>query len=143
MTPTTLTLPRPVPTQALRPPKENIPQTLGERQRIRDLVIAYVEQKRATPPLPLSELRSHAEVLIMEHKLDPKHVDYIGVLINNELWKDTLATIPYDRRLLLLPKCLRIEEKCPARFTVQKLRFVLNSRCTGRSRTFGLCRFSG
>ena len=116
MTPTTLTLPRPVPTQALRPPKDNIPQTLSERQRIRDLVIAYVGQKRATPPLPLSELRSHAEVLIMEQKLDPKHVDYIGVLINNELWKDTLATIPYDRRLLLLPKCLRIEEKCPAPF---------------------------
>lgn len=116
MTPTTLTLPRIVPTMADRPPKENIPQTLAERQRIRDLVITYVEQKRAVPPLPLAELRSHAEVLIMEQKLDPKYIDYIGVLINNELWKDTLATVPYDRRLLLLPKCLRIEEKCPAPF---------------------------
>jgi geranylgeranyl pyrophosphate synthase len=116
MSPTDLTLPRPVPTMATRAPKENIPQTLGERLRIRDLVVAYVAEKKPTPPLPLAELRSHGEALILEHKLDPKHVDYVGVLINNEVWKDQLAAIPYDRRLLLLPKCLRIEEKCPAPF---------------------------
>lgn len=116
MSPTDLTLPRPVPTMAVRPPKENIPQTLGERLRIRDLVVAYVAEKKPTPPLPLAELRSHGEALILEHKLDPKHVDYVGVLINNEVWKEQLATVPYDRRLLLLPKCLRIEEKCPAPF---------------------------
>jgi geranylgeranyl diphosphate synthase, type II len=116
MSPTDLTLPRPVPTMAVRAPKENIPQTLGERLRIRDLVVAYVAEKKPTPPLPLAELRSHGEALILEHKLDPKHVDYVGVLINNEVWKEQLATVPYDRRLLLLPKCLRIEEKCPAPF---------------------------
>ncbi|MBA3697301.1 MAG: DUF116 domain-containing protein [Planctomycetes bacterium] len=116
MSPTDLTLPRVIPTQAIRPPKENIPQTLAERLRIRDLVVDYVAQKKPTPPLPMSELRSHGEVLILEHKLDPKHIDYAGVLINNEMWKDQLATVPYERRLLLLPKCLRIEEKCPAPF---------------------------
>ncbi len=83
---TGLTLPRSVPTMANRPPKENIPQTLGERLRIRDLVVAYVAEKKPTPPLPLAELRSHGEALILEHKLDPKHVDYVGVLINNEVW---------------------------------------------------------
>jgi geranylgeranyl pyrophosphate synthase len=116
MSPTDLTLPRPVPSQAIRPPKENIPQTLGERLRIRDLVVEYVAAKKPTPPLPMAELRSHGEALILEHGLDPRHVDYVGVLINNEVWKDQLATVPYDRRLLLLPKCLRIEEKCPAPF---------------------------
>jgi geranylgeranyl diphosphate synthase, type II len=112
----TLTMPALVPTQMVRPPKENIPQTLAERLRIRDLVTEYVAVKKPTPPLPVAELRSHAEVLILEQSLNPKYVDYIGVLINNELWKDTLATIPFERRLLLLPKCLRVEEKCPAPF---------------------------
>jgi len=30
--------------------------------------------------------------------------------------RDTLATIPYERRLLLMPKCLRVEARCPAPF---------------------------
>jgi geranylgeranyl pyrophosphate synthase len=38
------------------------------------------------------------------------------VLINNELWREQLAGVPFERRLLLLPKCLRVEAKCPAPF---------------------------
>ena len=32
------------------------------------------------------------------------------------MWREQLATVPYERRLLLLPKCLRVEDKCPAPF---------------------------
>ena len=32
------------------------------------------------------------------------------------MWRDALAGIPYERRLLLMPKCLRVESKCPAPF---------------------------
>jgi len=112
----TVTLPRPVPVQAIRPPKANIPQTLGERQHIRELVADYVHRVQPVPPLPPAELRSHAEALSLEHGLDSAHVDYVGVLINNELWKEQLASVPFERRLLLMPKCLRIEERCPAPF---------------------------
>ena len=42
--------------------------------------------------------------------------DYVGVLLSNEVWREQLATVPYERRLLLLPKCLRVEDKCPAPF---------------------------
>jgi geranylgeranyl pyrophosphate synthase len=38
------------------------------------------------------------------------------VLLNNEVWSEHLATVPFDRRLLLLPKCMRVEDKCPAPF---------------------------
>jgi geranylgeranyl pyrophosphate synthase len=113
---TTLTLPRPVPLQSIRPPKENIPQTVGERLRLRDLVAAYVLEKKPTPPLPVAELRSHAEQFALQHGMGTAYLDYLGVLINNELWKDHLASVPYERRLLLMPKCLRVEEKCPAPF---------------------------
>ena len=30
--------------------------------------------------------------------------EYAAVLINNEMWRDALAGIPYDKRLLLLPR---------------------------------------
>ena len=48
--------------------------------------------------------------------VDEVFVDYTAVLVNNEVWRDELAQVPYERRLLLLPKCLRVEEHCPAPF---------------------------
>jgi geranylgeranyl pyrophosphate synthase len=48
--------------------------------------------------------------------VSPVYQDYLGVLISNEVWSEQLAAVPYGRRLLLLPKCLRVEDKCPAPF---------------------------
>ena len=36
--------------------------------------------------------------------------------MSNAAWRDAVAQIPFERRLLLIPKCLRVEEKCPAPF---------------------------
>ena len=66
--------------------------------------------------MPMDELREHAAELREIAGLDPVYDDYVAVLLNNESWRDTLARIPYDRRLLLIPKCLRVEEHCPAPF---------------------------
>ena len=111
-----LTIPRPVPIQRLRPPKKNIPQTPGERNQILQAVRKYVADEKPVPPLPTDELKAHADKLVARLKYEPIYRDYIGVLLNNELWRETLATVPFERRLLLLPKCLRVESKCPAPF---------------------------
>ena len=111
-------LPRPTPPQTWRQPQETIPSTLFERERLRAFIRSYVEARRdeLTPPLLLEELRRHADAIVEAAGIDRKYHDYAGVLLNNEVWRDQLATIPYDRRLLLLPKCLRVEDKCPAPF---------------------------
>jgi geranylgeranyl diphosphate synthase, type II len=111
-----LTLPRAVPEQRMRPPQENIPQTKPERDRLAAFVRRYVQERRPVPPMPLNELREHAERLIALTGVPTLYRDYAAVLINNESWRDTLAGIPYDRRLLLMPKCLRHESRCPAPF---------------------------
>ncbi len=107
-----------MPPQAWREPQENIPATLFERERLRAIIRSYVESHSAelTPPLLIEELKRHADLVVKAADIDPKYVDYTGVLLNNEVWRDQLASVPYDRRLLLLPKCLRIEDKCPAPF---------------------------
>jgi geranylgeranyl pyrophosphate synthase len=111
-------LPRPMPPQAWRQPQESIPPTLFERERLRAYIRSYVDARTGelTPPLLIEELKRHAELIVRGAGIDAKYVDYAGVLLNNEVWRDQLATVPYDRRLLLLPKCLRIEDKCPAPF---------------------------
>jgi geranylgeranyl diphosphate synthase type II len=111
-----LSLPRAVPAERFRQPQENIPQTRGEREKAKELVAAYVERVRPVPPLSTEELRAHAETLADLHGFSRGYVDYLGVLINNETWREQLAPVPFERRLLLLPKCLRVEDKCPAPF---------------------------
>src|SRR5437667_12649531 len=111
-----LTIPRPVPQQRVRLPKKNIPQTLLELTHILQAVRHYVAEYNPVPPVPTEELRQHAGKLVEMLRCDPIYHDYIGVLINNEMWRETLAAVPFERRLLLLPKCLRVESKCPAPF---------------------------
>ena len=109
---------RMIPNLPQRAPQSNIPQTLDEREWLRTIVLRYVEEHRETlvPPLVLDELKNHADSVVTLAGVDPVYRDYVGVLINNEVWTDTLATVPFERRLLLLPKCLRVEDKCPAPF---------------------------
>jgi geranylgeranyl diphosphate synthase type II len=116
-----LTLKKPLrimPALPQRPPQANIPQTLVEREQLRAAVIRHVDARRETlvPPLVLDELRVQADVLVAQGEVDPVYRDYAGILINNEVWSEHLAAVPFERRLLLLPKCLRVEDKCPAPF---------------------------
>ncbi len=111
-------LPRQVPTQPVRTPQDNIPQTRTEREQIKAAVEEYIDAVResAVPPLVLDELRLHSAEVVRRMGIDAKYRDYVGLLVNNEVWREQLASVPYHRRLLLLPKCLRVEDKCPAPF---------------------------
>jgi geranylgeranyl diphosphate synthase, type II len=109
-------LPRLVPQQKWRPPKKNIPQTPEERQHILRVVRNYVAEFNPVPPLPTDDLKVHADRVVAQLKCDPIYRDYIGVLLNNEMWREQLAGVPFERRLLLLPQCLRVKSKCPAPF---------------------------
>ena len=109
-------LPRLVPQQKWRTPKKNIPPTLVQRQHILQAVRNHVAEFNPVPPLPADELKVHAERIVTQVGCDPIFRDFIGVLLNNEMWREQLAGVPFERRLLLLPKCLRVEDRCPAPF---------------------------
>jgi len=109
-------LPRLVPQQKWRPTKKNIPPTLAQRQLILQAVRNYVAEFIPVPPLPAADLKVHADRVVAQLQCDPVFRDFVGVLINNEMWREQLAGVPFERRLLLLPKCLRVEAKCPAPF---------------------------
>jgi geranylgeranyl pyrophosphate synthase len=109
-------VPKHVVQQRFRAPKKNIPQTTAERNQILQLVRHYVAEFNPVPPLPIDQLKEHTDKIVEMLKCDPIYRDYVGVLLNNEMWRETVAGIPYERRLLLLPKCLRVEAKCPAPF---------------------------
>ncbi len=116
----TIKVPKPVPvtTTRFRPPKKNIPQTKAERDAFLRAIRNYVAAENPVPPMPLEELDVHARRILAElgYDGDETYLHYTAVCLNNEMWRETLAEIPYERRLLLMPKCLRVEDKCPAPF---------------------------
>ena len=111
-----IALPRVLPVQQERAPQGNIPPTLAEREQLNAVARAYVAEVAPVPPMPAEDLRLHADRLLARAGIPAMYREYAAVLISNEMWRDTLAGIPYERRLLLMPKCLRVESKCPAPF---------------------------
>ena len=86
-----------------------VPVQRSEREEHLKAVADYVA-RGLFPPLFMEELRDHAQQISSDSNL----TDYLMVLLNNAVWHDTVASIPYERRLLLLPQCLRDFKNCPA-----------------------------
>jgi geranylgeranyl pyrophosphate synthase len=91
-------------------PEYGVPQSRMRRNEVLQKVAAYTAAHRLVPPLSMEELHDHAEKI----SANPGMVDYIMVLLNNQVWRETVASVPYSRRLLLLPQCLRDFKDCPA-----------------------------
>ncbi len=111
-------LPPPVPPALIRSraPHPKIPQTKPERASLLEAIRRDLLTRPAVPPLRMEELHERARSALSEVGLPEIHLDYAGVLVNNESWRDALAAVPFHRRLLLMPKCLRVESRCPAPF---------------------------
>ena len=111
-------LPAPVPPALIRsrPPHPSIPQTKPERDALLDAIRRGMARTTAVPPLSMDELRSRALEALAAAGLAETYLDYAVVLVNNESWRESLAAVPFERRLLLMPKCLREENRCPAPF---------------------------
>jgi geranylgeranyl pyrophosphate synthase len=91
-----------------------VPADRAERERL----VAATRARGAdlVPPLTLCELQSLAELALADAGLPSDFSTYAMVLLHNEAWSRTLAAIPFSRRLLLLPPCLRAVGACPAEF---------------------------
>ena len=102
--------------QPAGPVQAEIPPTRAQRRELARIVESYVAARKPTPPLSASELRMHADSVLSTAGADEKFRKFITVLINNQAWHDRVAGIPFNRRLLLLPKCFRVEGQCAGTF---------------------------
>ena len=125
-----LTLPRAMPVASKRPTQSGVPPTREDRERVRTLAARYVAAVKPVIPISLEELRAHAERLTAAEGLSEAFQNYVGVVINSEANREALAGVPFERRLLLLPKCLRVEDRCPAPFDEFGLRCKQCGLCT-------------
>ena len=54
--------------------------------------------------------------LLQKLEISQEYIDFAIVLIGNETWRKTVEATPFNRRLLLLPQCLRDTTSCQAEF---------------------------
>jgi hypothetical protein len=84
-------------------------------RKLRQHAADCVADRPDVPPFSLRRLvslaRSLAERIGVRDEIDIK---LLAILIHNEAWRETVAGIPFSRRLLLLPQCLRSRDACPA-----------------------------
>jgi geranylgeranyl pyrophosphate synthase len=91
-----------------------VPPTIEERNWLRELIAQFVDGSGLVPPVSREQLTALSFQLIDKQGLDSGLWGWLMVEINNRLWRETFAAIPYGRRILLLPKCMSNSSVCTA-----------------------------
>jgi geranylgeranyl diphosphate synthase, type II len=93
-----------------------VPETRPLRDQIREAAAVYVRSLDRAKPLTKDEYRAHAAALLKQLGLGEQYLGFTLVCIANEFWREQVAAIPFHRRLMLLPHCLKNAEGCPAEY---------------------------
>ncbi len=90
---------------------------LQRRRQFRSVASDWVAAQTAVPPFSVDQLFSMVEEVVQANSLRPVNdaeKKMLAIMIHNAAWQETVAAIPYERRLFLLPQCLRTRTECPA-----------------------------
>jgi geranylgeranyl pyrophosphate synthase len=91
-----------------------MPQERAERDKVRAEAARRAAVFDRSRPLVRDLLQSMAETMLREMGLEEKYLGFAMVCLSNEFWRTQIQSIPFNRRLLLLPHCLKHAEGCPA-----------------------------
>ena len=103
-----------------KPPKLNsaafkaVPETRALRDAVRAAVHSYCQKVDRAKPMTRESTRGMAEEILRSLGLGEQYLGFAMVMLSNEFWRDQVAAIPFSRRLMLLPHCLKNAEGCPA-----------------------------
>ena len=108
---------------------EGIPVSGAQRQRLRQIASDHIVAEKLVPPVPLDSLKLSAATVLKQAELSEDYLPFTIVLLNNALWRDRLLKIPFDKRLLLLPQCLKHSADCSAEIDTLGLMCKHCGRC--------------
>lgn len=93
---------------------KQVPGPKALRHRIRERAIELAAGLDKSRSLPRHEMERLARRLLAGMNLPEAYVGWTMVALASAFWHDQVAAVPYHRRLLLLPRCLRNERVCLA-----------------------------
>src|SRR6266545_280196 len=92
------------------------PETLELRERIRAEAFRYVRSIDRSRPLSKKDLEAHAGAMLENMGLEKGYLGFAMVMLGNGFWKEQFVSIPFNKRILLLPHCLKHVEACSAHY---------------------------
>jgi geranylgeranyl pyrophosphate synthase len=91
-----------------------VPATKPEREALRARCVEVVNRLDKSRPPGKDELEIIARATLEEAGLAEGYVGWTMVALASAFWQSQVASVPYNRRLFLLPHCLKHAEGCPA-----------------------------
>ena len=91
-----------------------VPETLELREQVKVAAEKFAEGLDRSRQFTKADLEDWSRELLTKLNLPEKYTGFVAVLIGNFFWKRQFLAIPFERRMLLLPHCLKHAEGCPA-----------------------------
>lgn len=94
-----------------------VPETLELREQLKAAAEEYARSLDRGRAFTRNELEHHGRTLLDQMGLPEKFLGFSMVMVGNFFWKQQFLAIPFNRRMLLLPHCLKHAAGCPAEYT--------------------------
>jgi geranylgeranyl pyrophosphate synthase len=92
----------------------DVPTEKLKRAQIRAAIESYFLKNKVMPPVSYDSLVRFADLLIEAEKWEERFHAFIMVCCGNAIWRSVVGAIPFNRRIFLLPHCLRNVAICKA-----------------------------
>jgi geranylgeranyl pyrophosphate synthase len=93
-----------------------VPRDLALRNKLRHEVRMLAKNEQLLPPVPFEKMEQLAIDLLKKLDVSEAYINFTIILLGNESWRGVVEATPFNRRLLLLPQCLRNNESCKGVF---------------------------
>lgn len=93
-----------------------VPEESFLRNKLRKEAELLVKELNLLPPAPFDRMEQLAVELLKKNNIPEEYIDFTIVLLGNESWRKTVEATPFNRRLLLLPQCLKDTASCKGQF---------------------------
>lgn len=89
-----------------------VPKDGSVRSQIKKSASALIQETKVIPPVSNAKLNELANNILADLKQPEDVTVFAMVEVINEIYRDQFFSVPFNRRLLLLPHCLRKENGC-------------------------------
>lgn len=93
-----------------------VPETLAQRNEINVAADRFMLSVDRNHAFTRDDLEQLGRKFLGQEALPEKFLGFVMVLLGNAFWKRQFMAVPFERRMLLLPHCLKHAEGCPAEY---------------------------
>lgn len=95
---------------------QNVPSSSEVRGRIDARIVEEVRRHKDSFTMGRRALEELSRRILDELQYPEHYLPWVMVLLGSEFWKEQIRAVPFSKRILLLPHCMRDTERCPAHY---------------------------